>query len=84
MQNAIVTVYLMGIGEEVSKRGNNYAVAKCMDEKGRRQNLFMDDVLSKKVKANLGDYLTPDLQNLKALDAEIDAFANRMVDLRIK
>lgn len=81
----MTTVYLMGTKVETSKRtGKPYAVAILMDEKGRRQNLFMPELVATKVNEKIGELITTDLKNLKPLDADIDAFTNQLEDLKLQ
>jgi len=78
----MLKVYLMGTSvRTAAKTGKNYMVANLMDEKGRRQSLFMPEDVAKAVENSLGQLITKDLENLTPLDAEIDPFNNQLLGL---
>jgi len=76
-------VYLMELVQGTSKSGNLYTRAVLMDDKGRRQSFFLDKEAADAALKSKDDLLSPSMAELIPLQAEIDPFAGRLLNLEV-
>ena len=74
-------VYCMGMRSGTSKNGKDYAVLELLDEQGRRQSFFLGQEQYAALEKRQKEVLSPSLTDLKPLEADIDPFTSRLINL---